>query len=73
MTSYDLDAMTAERPLRFGERSATGHDYFDYKPGQPNLYLMMRFKRLLAEKLVEAGLCEHVSHTFVADVLKKTN
>jgi len=29
--------------------------------------------RLLAEKVVEAGLCEHVSHTFVADVLKKTN
>lgn len=28
--------------------------------------------RLLAEKVVEAGLCEHVSHTFVADVLKKT-
>ena len=29
--------------------------------------------RLLAEKAVEAGLCDHVSHTFVADVLKKTN
>jgi transposase len=29
--------------------------------------------RLLAEKTVESGLCEHVSHTFVADVLKKTN
>ena len=29
--------------------------------------------RLLAEKVVEAGVCEHVSHTFVADVLKKTN
>jgi len=29
--------------------------------------------RLLAEKVVEAGLCEQVSHTFVADVLKKTN
>jgi transposase len=29
--------------------------------------------RLLADKVVEAGLCEHVSHTFVADVLKKTN
>lgn len=28
--------------------------------------------RLLAEKAVEAGLCDHVSHTFVADVLKKT-
>jgi len=29
--------------------------------------------RLLAEKVVEAGLCKHVSHTFVADILKKTN
>jgi len=29
--------------------------------------------RLLAEKVVEAGLCDHLSHTFVADVLKKTN
>jgi transposase len=29
--------------------------------------------RLLAEKVVEAGLCDHVSHTFVADVLKKTS
>mgnify|MGYP000853327257 CR=1 FL=1 len=29
--------------------------------------------RLLAEKVVEAGLCEQISHTFVADVLKKTN
>lgn len=29
--------------------------------------------RLLAEKAVESQLCEHVSHTLVADVLKKTN
>jgi len=29
--------------------------------------------RLLAEKVVEAGMCDHVSHTFVGDVLKKTN
>ena len=29
--------------------------------------------RLLAEKALESGLCEHVSYTFVADVLKKTN
>jgi putative transposase len=29
--------------------------------------------RLLAEKVVEAGFCEHISHTFVANVLKKTN
>jgi len=29
--------------------------------------------RLLAEKAVEAGLCDHVSHTVIGDVLKKTN
>ena len=29
--------------------------------------------RLLAEKVVESGVCEHVSHTFIGDVLKKTN
>ena len=29
--------------------------------------------RLLAEKAVESGLCEHVSHSLVADVLKKTS
>ncbi len=29
--------------------------------------------RLLAEKAVESGLCEHLSHTLVGDVLKKTN
>lgn len=28
--------------------------------------------RLLAEKAVESGLCDHVSHAFVGDVLKKT-
>ena len=28
--------------------------------------------RLLAEKVVEAGVCEHASYTFVGDVLKKT-
>lgn len=28
--------------------------------------------RLLAEKVVEAGICDEVSHTFVGDVLKKT-
>lgn len=28
--------------------------------------------RLLAEKAVESGLCDHISHTFVGDVLKKT-
>jgi transposase len=29
--------------------------------------------RLLAEKAVESNLCEHISHTLVGDVLKKTN
>ena len=29
--------------------------------------------RLLAEKAVESALCKHVSHSLVADVLKKTN
>ena len=29
--------------------------------------------RLLAAKVVEAGFCDQVSHTFVADVLKKTS
>jgi transposase len=29
--------------------------------------------RLLAEKAVESGLCEHVSHALVGDLLKKTN
>ncbi len=28
--------------------------------------------RLLAEKVVAAGICDEVSHTFVGDVLKKT-
>jgi transposase len=29
--------------------------------------------RLLAEKVVEAGFCDHLSHTLVGNVLKKTN
>jgi|SRR5215211_2148858 len=29
--------------------------------------------RLLAEKLVEAGVCDEISHTFVGNVLKKTS
>ena len=29
--------------------------------------------RLLATKVVELGYCEHISHTEVADILKKTN
>ena len=40
----------ARTPLRFGERSATGSDYFDYAPGQPNLFLLMNFKQLLVKE-----------------------
>jgi putative transposase len=29
--------------------------------------------RLLADKIVEQGLCEAISHTYVGEVLKKTN
>lgn len=29
--------------------------------------------RLIAEQVVELGYCEHISHTEVADILKKTN
>jgi putative transposase len=29
--------------------------------------------RLLADKVIELGYCEHISHTEVADILKKTN
>jgi len=29
--------------------------------------------RLLADKAVELGFCEHISHTEVANILKKTN
>ena len=48
--------MLAERPLRFGDQLTTGWDYFDYAPGQPNLFLLSRFKQLLVkEHGVEAG------------------
>jgi transposase len=29
--------------------------------------------RLLADKIVELGYCEHISHTHVSNILKKTN
>lgn len=29
--------------------------------------------RLLADKVVELGFCEHISHTHVSNILKKTN
>lgn len=41
--------MTAA-PLRFGAQSATGFDRFDYAPGKPNLYMLMRFKQLLVQE-----------------------
>ncbi len=51
MTEYDLHTMMASRtPPRFGERSPTGCDYFDYAPGQPNLFLLMKFKQLLVKE-----------------------
>jgi hypothetical protein len=56
MATHDLGEMLAERPLRFGVDSATGCDRFDYQPGQPNLYMLMRFKQLLvAEHGLESG------------------
>jgi Glycosyltransferase 61 len=56
MAKFNLNEMLAERPLRFGEASATGWDYFDYAPGQPNLFLLSRFKQLLVkEHGLEAG------------------
>jgi hypothetical protein len=47
MSPNDLPEMMADRPLRFGKRSATGCDYFDYNPGRPKLFMMMKFKQLL--------------------------
>ena len=57
MPDYDLQTMLATgTPLRFGERSATGSDYFDYAPEQPNLFLLMNFKQLLVkENGIERG------------------
>jgi hypothetical protein len=53
-----LAEMMAERPLRFRERSATGCDYFDYRPDQPNLFMMMQFKQLLVQEYgLEEGFC----------------
>jgi len=50
MSSNDLPEMMADRPLRFGKRSVTGCDYFDYNPDQPNLFMMMKFKHLLVQE-----------------------
>jgi hypothetical protein len=50
MAAYSLHEMMAERPLRFGDHSATGCDYFDYQPNQPNLFMLMNFKHLLVKE-----------------------
>ena len=50
MSSNGLAEMMADRLLRFGERSVTGCDYFDYNPDQPNLFMMMKFKHLLVKE-----------------------
>jgi hypothetical protein len=51
MTDFNLHTMMAAgTPLRFGESSATGCDYFDYAPEKPNLFLLMKFKQLLAQE-----------------------
>jgi hypothetical protein len=56
MADFDLSSMLQEQPLRFGARSTTGWDYFDYAPEQPNLYMLMRFKQLLVREYgIEAG------------------
>jgi hypothetical protein len=44
MAPFDPSKIAPSAPLRFGARSATRCDYFDYGPGQPNLYLLMRLK-----------------------------
>ena len=55
MSPYDLPEMMGDRPLRFGKRSVTGCDYFDYNPGQPKLFMMMKFKQLVQEHGLEEG------------------
>ena len=56
MANFNLIEMLTKQLSRFGEASTTGGDYFDYAPGQPNLFLLSRFKMLLVEEYgVEAG------------------
>lgn len=56
MTDIDSNGPGGRRPPRFGERSVTGNDRFDYRPGQPNLYMMMRLKQaLVKDHGVDAG------------------
>jgi hypothetical protein len=50
MADFDLSLMLQERALRFAARSTTGWNYFDYASEQPNLYMLMRFKRLLVRE-----------------------
>ena len=50
MATYDLTTLMAQGvPLRFGDRSATGNDTFDYAPGKPNLFMLMNLKHLLQQ------------------------
>ncbi len=50
MAAYDLTTLLAAgQPLRFGDRSATGCDTFDYAPGKPNLFMLMNLKHLLVQ------------------------
>lgn len=44
MAPFDPAMVDPRAPLRFGPRSATQCDYFDYGPNQPNLYLLMQLK-----------------------------
>src|SRR5215813_13927102 len=56
MAAFDATRVRTDAPLRFGARSPTGCDYFDYAPGQPNLYLLMCLKQcLVAEHGIAAG------------------
>ncbi|PWJ20215.1 glycosyltransferase family 61 protein [Jannaschia seohaensis] len=50
MARLDLDEMLASRPAPLENGSPTGAAYFDYRIGQPNLFLMMNFKQLLVER-----------------------
>jgi hypothetical protein len=51
MLSFDLAALTTPgRTPRFGARSTTGCDEFDYAPGQPNLFMLMNLKHFLVKE-----------------------
>jgi hypothetical protein len=51
MPGFDITALTAPgRAPRFGARSTTGCDEFDYAPGQPNLFMLMNLKHFLVKE-----------------------